>query len=101
MSERFFQVIRTNMTEEFILNLFREAFFTMLLVSSPILIVALVIGLAISVFQAATSIQEFTLTFVPKLIAIAIVVVLALPWMLDVMINFTTNLIAQIPSLIR
>ena len=89
------------MTQEFILHLFREAFFTMLLVSAPILIVSLVIGLVISVFQAATSIQEFTLTFVPKLIAIAIVLVLTLPWMLDVMINFTTSIIGQIPSLVK
>ncbi len=87
------------MTQEFILNLFREAFFTMLLVASPILIVSLVIGLVISVFQAATSIQEFTLTFVPKLIAIAIVLVLTLPWILDVMINFTTGLFNQIPTI--
>lgn len=89
------------MTEEFIVNLVREAFFTMFLVSAPVLLVSLVVGLVISVFQAATSIQEFTLTFVPKLIAIAIVLVFALPWMMDIMVSFTTNLFGQIPGLTK
>jgi flagellar biosynthesis protein FliQ len=89
------------MSEEFIIHIFREAFYTMLLVSAPVLLVSLVIGLVISVFQAATSIQEFTLTFVPKLIAVAIVVVLTLPWIIDIMVTFTINLYTQIPSLAR
>ncbi len=87
------------MTEQYIVYLFREAFYTTLLVSAPILILSLVVGLVISIFQAATSIQEFTLTFVPKLIVVAIVTVLTLPWMMDVMISFTVNLFNQIPSL--
>jgi flagellar biosynthesis protein FliQ len=87
------------MTEQYIVYLFREAFYTTLLVSAPILILSLIVGLIISVFQAATSIQEFTLTFVPKLIVVAIVTVLTLPWMMDVMISFTVNLFNQIPSL--
>ena len=91
----------TYMSEEFIVHIFREAFYTMLLVSAPVLFVSLVIGLVISVFQAATSIQEFTLTFVPKLIAVAIVVVLMLPWMIDLMVTFTISLYSQIPNLAR
>jgi len=87
------------MTEQYIVYLFREAFYTTLLVSAPVLILSLVVGLLISIFQAATSIQEFTLTFVPKLIVVAIVIVLTLPWMMDVMISFTTNLFNQIPAL--
>ncbi len=89
------------MTEEYIVHLFREAFYTMLLVSAPILLVSLIVGLVISIFQAATSIQEFTLAFVPKIIAVAVVIVLALPWMMDVMVSFTLNLFQQIPTLVR
>ena len=89
------------MSEEFIVHIFRESFYTMLLVSAPVLLVSLVIGLVISVFQAATSIQEFTLTFVPKLIAVAVVVVLTLPWIIDIMVSFTINLYSQIPNLAR
>lgn len=89
------------MTEQYIVSLFREAFYTTLLVASPVLLVSLVVGLFISIFQAATSIQEFTLTFVPKLIAVAVVIVLTLPWMMDTMIAFTVNLFAHIPTLGR
>lgn len=87
------------MSEQFIVYLVREAFYTTLLVSAPILLLSLVVGLVVSVVQAATSIQEFTLTFVPKLLVIAVVTVLTLPWMMDVMISFTANLFNQIPSL--
>ncbi|HXX62991.1 MAG TPA: flagellar biosynthesis protein FliQ [Bacteroidota bacterium] len=87
------------MSEEFVIYLFREALYTALLVSAPLLVVSLVVGLLISVFQAATSIQEITLTFVPKLIVIAVVAVLTLPWMIDVIVSFTTNLFHNIPSL--
>jgi flagellar biosynthetic protein FliQ len=87
------------MTEDFVVNLFREAFYTAMLVSAPILLISLFIGLLISVFQAATSIQEYTLTFVPKLIAVAVVTVLFLPWMMDVLVNFTVNLFQHIPTL--
>lgn len=89
------------MSEQYIVYLFREAFYTTLLVSAPVLVVSLVVGLVISVFQAATSIQEFTITFVPKLIAVAVVLVLTLPWMMDLMISFTVNLFHQIPTLGR
>jgi flagellar biosynthetic protein FliQ len=89
------------MTTEFVVHLFRETFYTALLVAAPILGVSLLIGLAISVLQAATSIQEFTLSFVPKLIAIAVVTVLMLPWMIDTLLGFTTNLFQQIPTLVR
>lgn len=87
------------MSEQFVVYVFREAFYTTLLVSSPILVLSLVVGLLISIVQAATSIQEFTLTFVPKVIVVAVVTVLTLPWMIDVMVTFTTNLFHQIPTL--
>jgi flagellar biosynthetic protein FliQ len=89
------------MTEDYIVHLFREAFFTILLLSGPVLILSLLVGLVISVFQAATSIQEFTLTFVPKLVVTALVIVITLPWMIDVLVSFTQNLFAQIPTVSR
>jgi flagellar biosynthetic protein FliQ len=82
-----------------VVYLFREAFYTTLLVSAPMLLISLIVGLLIAVFQAATSIQEITLTFVPKIIVVAIVAVLTLPWMMELMITFTVNVFNQIPSL--
>ena len=70
------------MNEQMVVYLFREAFYTMILVSSPMLTLSLIIGLIIAIFQAATSIQEVTLTFVPKIIIVAVVAVLTLPWMM-------------------
>jgi flagellar biosynthesis protein FliQ len=87
------------MTEQMVVYLFREAFYTTLLVSAPMLVLSLVVGLVIAVFQAATSIQEITLTFVPKIIAVAIIAVLTLPWMMEVMVSFTVNVFNQIPGL--
>ena len=87
------------MSQEFVIYVFREALYTALLVSAPLLVVSQLVGLLISIFQAATSIQEITLTFVPKLIVIAIVAVLTLPWMIDVIVSFTTGLFNNIPSL--
>jgi flagellar biosynthetic protein FliQ len=89
------------MTEQMVVFLFREAFYTTLLVSAPMLLLSLIVGLAIAVFQAATSIQEITLTFVPKIIIVAIVAVLTLPWMMEIMITFTQNVFAHIPGLGR
>ena len=87
------------MSEEFVVHMFREAFFTALLVSAPVLLSSLVVGLLVSVFQAATSVQEFTLTFVPKVVVVAIVIVLFLPWMIDTMVVFTQGMFQQIPML--
>ncbi len=71
------------------------------LISAPTLIAALVVGLVISIFQAATQIQEMTLTFVPKIIAVAVVILLFGPWMLRVMVSFTIQLISAIPGYLR
>lgn len=89
------------MSEQLVVYLFREAFYTMLLVSAPMLVLSLVIGLIIAIVQAATSIQEITLTFVPKIIVVAIVAVLTLPWMMGIMISFTMNVFGQIPGMGR
>lgn len=87
------------MTEEYVVHVVREAFYIMLLISAPVLLLSLIVGLAVSIVQAATSIQEITLTFVPKMVVIAIVLVLTMPWMMDVMMSFTINLFHQIPTL--
>ena len=68
--------------------------------SAPLLLTALVTGLLVSVFQAATQINEMTLSFIPKLLAIFVALVLAGPWMLNLMVDFTRRLISGIPGMI-
>lgn len=89
------------MSEELVIKLGQDALRTMALLSAPILISTLVIGLAVSVFQALTQINEATLTFIPKMIVVALVIVLAGPWMLDVMSSYTTQLFENIASFVR
>jgi flagellar biosynthetic protein FliQ len=74
---------------------------TMLLLAMPLLLTALVIGLLVGVFQAATQINEMTLSFIPKLIGMAVTIVVAGPWMLKVIVTYTRTLIESIPSMIR
>lgn len=81
------------MSAEFIIGLAGQAVYTVLKVSAPMLIAALVIGLIISIFQAATQIQEQTLAFVPKIIAVFVVILIFGPWMLTTMIDFTYNIL--------
>lgn len=88
------------MTPESVMDIAREALSITVLLSAPLLLSALAIGLLIGIFQAATQIQEMTLSFIPKLIALAAAVALAGPWMLEVWVSFTENLFMDIPSLI-
>jgi len=88
------------MTPEIVLNLVQQALEITLLVSAPLLLTALATGLLVSVFQAATQINEMTLSFIPKLIAIFAVAVLAGPWMIGVMVDFTRRLFVSLPSVI-
>ena len=78
----------------------RQAIEVTLLLSAPTLLAALVVGLIISIFQAATQINEMTLQFVPKLVAIFIVLILAGPWMLQYLIDYIQRLFGSIPQLI-
>ena len=87
------------MTDQLVIQLVRDAFYYVILISGPLLTVSLVVGLMISVFQAATSISEQTLTFVPKLIAVFLVSVLILPFMISNMKFFTTEIIKMIPTI--
>ena len=88
------------MTPETIITLGQRALEMAVLVSAPLLLTALVVGVLISLFQAATQINEMTLSFVPKLLALVIVLLLAGPWMLQLLIDFTRNLMKDIPNLI-
>jgi len=87
------------MTDQLILQIVREAFYYVLIVSGPLLLASLIVGLVISIFQAATSISEQTLTFVPKLLTVFIVTVLILPFMISSLKTFTIELINMIPNL--
>jgi flagellar biosynthetic protein FliQ len=74
---------------------------TMLLLAMPLLLTALVIGLLVGVFQAATQINEMTLSFIPKLVGMTVTIVVAGPWMLKVIVSYTRELFESIPALIR
>ena len=89
------------MTPEFVIELAKQAIILTLLLSMPMLGLGLIAGLAISVFQAVTQIQEMTLTFVPKIIAVFIGLLFAAPWMMEKLMSFTTNIITNIPMYIR
>lgn len=80
------------MTESIVLSVIKDAIQTAILVSAPILLVATVVGLIISIFQATTQIQEQTLTFVPKLLAVAAMGLLMGSWMLNIVVGFTTRI---------
>ena len=88
------------MTPTTVIELGRQAVEVTLMVSAPLFIAALVTGLVISIFQAATQINEMTLSFVPKLVAIFVTLVLAGPWMITVLTDFMRRLIESIPSMI-
>ena len=88
------------MSHQLVIELARNAMLTALLLAGPLLLAALVVGLLVSVMQAVTQLQEQTLSFVPKLLAIALVLLVALPWMLQVMIRYTVELFRSIPAII-
>ncbi|QDK39055.1 flagellar biosynthesis protein FliQ [Bdellovibrio sp. NC01] len=89
------------MTEELVIKLGQDALRTTALLAAPLLISTLVVGLAVSIFQALTQINEATLTFIPKMIVVAVVFVLAGPWMMDVMSTYTVNLFDNIAVMVR
>lgn len=90
---------KTKMTDATVIQIVRDAFYYVLIIAGPLLLLSLIVGLVISIFQAATSINEQTLTFVPKLVLVFIVTVLALPYMLSNMKTFTITLFNMIPAL--
>lgn len=88
------------MNEDVVVNLAMDAMTLALKVGLPIMLAGLVVGLVISVFQAVTQIQEMTLTFIPKILVTAAVLVVAGPWMLDQVLHYTEELYGAIPRLV-
>lgn len=89
------------MAEEIVIRLGQDALKTTAMLAAPLLLSTLVVGLAVSIFQAVTQINEATLTFIPKMIVVAIVFVLAGPWMMDVMSQYTVTLFENIATIVR
>jgi flagellar biosynthetic protein FliQ len=89
------------MTPEFITGYFFEALKITFILSGPILIFGLVAGVVVAIFQAATSINEMTLVFIPKMIAVGIGILIFFPWMLQVLVTYTENILINIPSYIK
>ncbi|HYD61007.1 MAG TPA: flagellar biosynthesis protein FliQ [Noviherbaspirillum sp.] len=88
------------MTPESVMTIGRQAIEVTLMVSAPMLLVALAIGLVVSIFQAATQINEMTLSFIPKLIGIFAAMIIAGPWMLTVMVDFMRQMFSGIPGMV-
>ncbi len=87
------------MSAEMVVMLGREAIVAMLTASAPMLIAGLVVGLLISIFQAITQINEMTLTFIPKIVAVALALLIFLPWIINLLVSFTIRFYGMIPSL--
>ncbi|MEY2700575.1 MAG: hypothetical protein RIQ52_1330 [Pseudomonadota bacterium] len=88
------------MSPDTVIHLGQQAMTVIVQLSAPMLLASLLVGLVVAIFQAATQINEATLTFVPKLLVIALIILLAGPWMLQSIISYTQNLIRSIPGLI-
>lgn len=89
------------MTPDMVTEIGRQALETMIVVSAPMLGLSLVVGLLVSLFQAMTQISEATLSFVPKILALFVAMMLFFQWMLSTLITFTTNLLENIPQYVR
>ena len=89
------------MTEELVIEVLSSVFYTTLLVLLPVLGVSLVVGIIISIFQAATSIQEMTLTFVPKILITGLTIIFLLPWILDKVIEVTHRLFTMFVVIVK
>ena len=88
------------MTPEYVIEVGKQAIFVMLLVSAPMLLAALVTGLLVSIFQAATSINEATLSFIPKLVAMFVTLIFAGPWMIEIMTDYMRRLFESLPQIV-
>ncbi|AEE91384.1 component of the flagellar export machinery [Tepidanaerobacter acetatoxydans Re1] len=88
------------MTQEMVIYIAREALSVALLVSAPMLLLGMLVGIIVSIFQATTQIQEQTLTFVPKIIVVMFSMVIFGPWMLTIITQFTYNLFSDLPKFI-
>lgn len=89
------------MNEAMVIELGQQTMFTILLMAAPMLCIGLIVGLAVSIFQATTQIQEATLAFIPKIIAVLGSVVIFGPWLLSIIIDFTISLYSNMSSFIQ
>lgn len=89
------------MNQEMVMDVGIEAIRVVMLISAPILLLGLLVGLIVSIIQATTQIQEQTLSFIPKLVAIALALLIFGPWMMSMMYDFTINIFENIPNYIR
>ena len=89
------------MTPEFVIGFARQSIELALTISLPMLGIGLAVGITISILQAATQIQEMTLTFIPKIIAIFLALLLSFPWIMDKMVTFTETVFLNIPQYVR
>jgi flagellar biosynthetic protein FliQ len=87
------------MTPQYVVELTRQAVETVLLVAAPMLIAALVVGLSVSIFQAATQIQEQTLTFAPKIVAVLLALVVSAPWAIKILLSFTQEVLQSLSTI--
>lgn len=88
------------MSHQIVIDLTRDAIMTALMISAPLLLLALGVGLIIAIIQSVTQIQEQTLVFVPKLILVGGAFIVGLPWLMQIMIKFTTQIIRGIPAMV-
>ena len=88
------------MTPETVTTIGQQALWVTMLLAAPLLLSALAVGLLVGMFQAATQINEMTMSFIPKLLVLVLALTVAGPWMLSIIMNFTRQLVQQIPSLI-
>ena len=88
------------MNQDTVVNLATQAMMLALKIAGPILLLGLIIGLLVSIFQAVTSIQEQSLSFIPKIVGVAVLIVVLGPWMLDQLVGYAQNLDMSIPQLI-
>ncbi|MGZ3710993.1 MAG: flagellar biosynthesis protein FliQ [Bdellovibrionota bacterium] len=89
------------MNEDIVLSLGREAIWTTVMLAAPLLLSALVVGLIVSIIQAVTQINESTLTFIPKMLAIVVVMIIMAPWMTQMLTSYTTELFTSLPNYVR
>jgi len=88
------------MSHALVVDLARNMLMTALLIAAPMLVVALAVGLVVSVIQAVTQVQEQTISFVPKLVAVGATFIIALPWIIQIMVKYTTELFRSIPGMV-
>ena len=89
------------MSPDSVMGMMQAAMEMMLMLSGPILAAGLIVGIMVGIIQAVTQIQEMTLTFIPKILVTMLVLMFAFPWMLQSMIDYTTNLYLSLPELVR